>query len=278
MGFSVIEGDVRATPVPDESVLWEDDFSNGPSGWQQIMSSSRPFGMVSLDSSITHKNSRWSLRLDTEDFGASSSPQNWSRCMALKRLWRGNWMRTVRAEWVFAYGARWGGEGEEAMAPRDIRFGIDNCDFNGARRFFGLRYQLSGEENATEGRTRLERWQVQSATVGNWVTIPALDVGVRPLGVNENKRNQFRVEMEIDLATGVYSGLSINGDGFGSLAATPDTTISSIPGPQLETLNSFRGCLNPTFTIENRIYGPLADANATACWANLTYTRGRAFA
>lgn len=278
MGFSVIEGDVRATPVPDESVLWEDNFTNGPSGWVQIMSSSRPFGMISLDPAITHKGSRWSLRLDTEDFANGTNAPNWARCMALKRLWRGNWMRIVRAEWVFAYGSRWGGDGEESMSPRDIRFGLDNCDFTGARRFFGLRYQISGETNSTEGATRHERWQVQSATVGNWVTIPALGDGVRPLAVNENKRNLFRVELEIDLENGVYNGVSINGDGFGSLAANSDTSISSIPGPQLETLDSFRGCLNPTFTIENRIYGPVADGNATACWANLVYSRGRAFA
>ena len=180
--------------------------------------------------------------------------------------------------WIFAYGSRWGGDGEEAMGPRDIRFGLDTCDFTGARRYFLMRYQISGELNSTEGAQRLERWQTCSTSLNTWATIPGLGNGVRPLAVNENKRNQFRVQMEIDVQTGKYLGLSINGDGFGSLGAPNDTTFDSVAGPQLETLSSFRGCLNPTFSISNRIYGPAANNNASACWANLTYAKGQAFA
>lgn len=275
----VAVGKVRAIPTPDEGLLWDDDFTNGPSGWVPIISSARPFGIVSLDSSITHKRSRYSLRCETENYADGTANTNWSRSMILKRLWRGSWMRIVRAEWVFAYGAQHGGEGEEALAPRDIRFGIDTADFAGARRYFQIRYQLSGELNATEGAQRLERWQVTGPAVNGWTDIPGMGASAYRLGVNENKRNLFRVEMEVNVQTGRYLGLRVNGDGFGSLSADRDNTLlSDLPGPALEQLASFAGCLNPTFMISNRIYGPATDGNATKCWANLAYTRGRASA
>lgn len=239
-------------PRRDTSVLMEDDFSNGPQGWAQLLDIATPRGVLTLDPEITYGGSRYSLMLSTEDYPDGANC-NWGSCVALKRMSRPTWAKTIYADIQWAWGSRWGNK-----SPRIIEFGIDQADQNGQRRYFRFRWHNYDEDAGT----RITQWKVDNA--GTYVSIPG---AVMDHGYNENKRNLNRVEFEIDLENSTYAGLRINGLGFGSLAETPDNSLRAW-APAATSLPDFANGLNLCINLRNNI-----QTTQTKSWMNVAYAK-----
>lgn len=237
----------RRTP----GVLCEDNFNNGPSGWTQLLNGTNPTGPLILDSEIAYAESRYSLLLSTEDYSDASKP--WGFAMAIKRLARPAGVTKIYVDMQWAWGSVAG-----QNVPRAYEFGIDQADVSGNRRFFIWRW-LNYDE---AGSARVTKWQLLNN--GTYTDIPS---AVGDFGYNENKRNLHRLEYVVNVSTGVYDGLRYNGVGFGSLAATPDTTLNAY-APALTTLAPFASGLNVMASIRNR-----TNTNTTKSWMNIAYCK-----
>lgn len=236
----------------DPSVLCEDDFRNGAQGWVQLLDIATPRGVLTLDSEIAYGGSQYSLLLSSEDYPDGANC-NWGSAVAIKRMSRPVGATRAYADIQWAWGARWG-----RNTPRFIEFGFDQADQNGQRRYFLFRWV-----NFDEGtQTRVTKWQVNNG--GVYTDIPG---AVMDHGYNENKRNLQHVEFDVNLATGKYAGLRVNGKGFGSLAPNPDNTLAAF-GPPTGTLPDFANGFNLAVNLRNCI-----NTANTKSWLNLAYAK-----
>lgn len=151
--------------------------------------------------------------------------------------------------------------------PASFGWGLDTSKSDGTRRFFKVRYLNY------DGSSQVRKWQIKTgvgSTAANYVDIPAtmnLDVLT-----NENKALPFYFALEVDTSTGEFLGVRL-GDFFklGSLADTPDDSISSIGSVTSESLVTFAGGLNSCFDIENRTDAGRTQAQSNVHWHRVTY-------
>lgn len=253
--------EIDVIPRRDPALICEDTFDGGLNGWTQLLDGITGTGPVCLDNEITHQGSKFSMLLMTDDYSYNGN-KPWGSSVAIKRLSRGPSGGKIYAEWWFAYGSLRATATSDT--PRNIDFGIDQAAPDGTRRFFKLRWQNWDELAAPAKIVSEMRLSVSGGTP--FVTIPGGSATVN-LGVNENKRNLYHVELVVDLDAGVYDGARVNGTGWGSLASTPDTTLRAF-GPPSGVLSQFASGLNAAVELCNR-----TDTNSTKCWANVAYFR-----
>lgn len=246
-------GEVDAYPRRDPAVINEDNFNSGTCGWVPLISAQYPEGVLFLDSEISDPASRYSLFLQTGNGSKDGVSSNWGDCVAIKRCQRPQAAKKVYMEWKWSVGSEF-----DWNSPRVVIFGLDTCDANAVRGFFQFRYQNWDAGSSTR------RQQYQMMHNSTWTDVPG---GVYPHGINENKRNLIHTEAVFDLENHCYDGLRVNGLGFGSLAATPNTSLTAY-GPAVESLPTFEGGFNPMFAVNNR-----NDSSTTHAWANLSYQR-----
>lgn len=244
--------EVDVYPRRDTSVLMEDDFTNGPQGWAQLLDIATPRGVLTLDPEITYGGSKYSLMLSTEDY-PDGAEDNWGSAVALKRMSRPVGASTIYADIWWAWGSLWGNE-----TPRFIEFGIDQADESGSRRYYRFRWHNYDED----AESRITQWKLEHG--GTYTSISG---AVMDHGYNENKRNLHRLEFEIDLENNTYAGLRINGLGFGSLADTPDNTLRAY-APASSSLPDFANGLNLCVNLRNCI-----QTASTKSWMNIAYAK-----
>lgn len=246
-------------------VIAEDTFDRGTCGWTQLVEGVHGTGPMVLDSEITYGESRHSLLFMTGEHSFSSH-KPWGNASGIKRLSRGPSVGKVLATWKFAYGGP--RSGDTSAHPRNIDFGIDQATPEGLRRFFKARW-LNYDETTS---TRVSEMRIDVAKQGGgreYITVPVGPAGDAKvaLGVNENKRNLWTVELAVDVDAGVYDGLRVNGKGWGSLAPVPDNSLRAY-GPEPHNLAQFASGFNACFEVCNRI-----ETDASTAWANLAYFR-----
>lgn len=231
----------------DPAVLNDDDFNNGPQGWVQLISGNYPEGgPIMLDSEITAHGSRYSLFLQSGTGNMDGVNDAWGGCVAIKRMYRHQPAKKVYMEWKWAFGTEF-----KYDTPRVLFFGLDTCDANAERRFFQYRYRTDNDA-------------YEALHNGVWTTLPGVTY---PHAFNENKRNLNHTEAVFDLENNRYDGLRINGIGYGSLAATPNSSLQPF-FPKVEQLVTFEGGFNPIFGFYN------SNINSqTHGWANLAHQR-----
>lgn len=245
-------------PGRKPGLLLDDTFDRGTCGWTQLVDVSLGQGVLLLDTEITWGESGYSLLLSTEDY-SNVAGKPWGSASAIKRLGRGPTVGKVCLEFWWAWGSLAGQD-----TPRSIDFGLDQCDPTGARKYFKFKWMNYDDLAATPGR--ITQWGMSDPSGTNgFVPIPG---AVIDHGYNENKRNINHIECVFDVGAGVYDGLRVNGQGFGSLAATPDSSLRSY-APTAETLTNFKSGFNATMDIRNRV-----STNVTKTWANLCRVRG----
>ncbi|WP_395704872.1 hypothetical protein [Rhodococcus ruber] len=250
--MSFVLGEVHAIRKREPGLIAEDNFATGMCNWTQLINGNVPAGVVYLDSEITHE-SPYSLIL-----GTGSQP-SWGEgtqgyAASFKRLSRGPSVGKVYMHWKFAYGSVLG-----TNYPRNVDFGLDQCDPDGERRFFKIRW-LNYDETAG---ARVSKFQVNGDPSSTWIDVPGAAVD---LGYNENKRNLWDVEAIFDVEAGLYDGLRVNGLGFGSLAPVPDNALRSLSGPHPHMLAQFKSGMNCGIEVYNRL-----QVAGTPAWVNLAY-------
>lgn len=153
--------------------------------------------------------------------------------------------------------------------PAAWGWGLDTAKNDGTRRFFKVRYLNY------DGSSQVRKWQIKTglgSSNANYVDIPnATGVNLDVL-TNENKALQFYIALEVDFGNGKFLGFRV-GDYFklGSLASTPDTSISDIGAVASEALTTFAGGINTCFDIEPRTDAARTQAQSNLHWHRLTY-------
>ncbi|NDK91022.1 hypothetical protein GYA93_15730 [Gordonia desulfuricans] len=256
--MTFVIGEVHAINKREPGLIAEDNFATGHCNWVQLLNGNVGAGVVYLDSRIVHE-SPYSLCVGT-GYQSSIGEGTQGYGAAFKRLSRGPVLGKVYAHWKFAYGSE-GGENY----PRNVDFGLDQCDPDGERRFFKIRWLNYDEATST----RVSKFQVNGDPASTWIDVPGAAID---LGFNEAKRNLFDVEAVFDATTGKYDGLRVNGLGFGTLATDsegapqPDATMQALSGPHPHTLNQFKGGMNVGIEVYNRL-----QVAGSPAWVNLAY-------
>lgn len=254
--------DAPVVTTPNPRVLVDTNFNNGLGGFVQLTDHTENIGVLGLDTDRTYGDSRYSMLLSTEDYAWGKTPTwSWSSCTAIKRMGRGDYVGRLKLDVWWSYGAVAG-----IIAPRGVRFCIDQEDPHGVRHYMMYQYLIYDDT----ANARASKFQVlcdKSATGGltrEWVDVPG---GTVQLGYNENKRGMWHTEFVFDLESYVYDGLRVNstGVGGGSLAsgyAPPAAINQSSPmralgSPLLENvaqgnIDSFDSGLNITIDLVNR--------------------------
>lgn len=135
----------------------------------------------------------------------------------------------------------------DSNRPRWYGWGFDVANTLGVRHYFYLKYTRFDESLVTETK----KWTLQ--TSGGQLDLPGAAGSATQIEVNENKALPFYIALEVNTVTGKYLGVRI-GDQmrYGSLAETPNDSLSSQAGPATESLLTFKGGMNPFFNVVNR--------------------------
>lgn len=271
---------------PDGAVLFDDDFTDGYCGWQQLIEGTEPRGNIGRVDYPAVKGK--SLVGYTEEQGDSAAYQLGS-AMAIKRF------TPVTGASIYRFLLWIGWEayhGENRMRCIDI--GLDQGYPNQERcfpKFRFLNYDETAEGGGGEPDTglRAQRWQMwtgpdatptfitvprQPAFIPNGGTaVPATGVGI-PWEYNENKRNMVFIGVEFDHTLRVYRGLQVGSEKFGTFLPPTSphyTELQATAFPGEDTLDTFRNGMNFAVTIRNR-----TNTTASAAALYLNHPRGYA--
>lgn len=254
-------------------VVAEDSFESTMRGFTQLLTpdsdgtSSPDFGQR-LIAPLVRINRSGSPRLQLITPGIAETTSRPIQSMGIKR------MNNVFGDGKYLLELMISVENRVSSTDRPISWGwgLDTALNDGTRRFFKVRYFNYSETSTTQVR----KWQMKTgvgSVDANYVDLPGTS-GIALLDVitNENKALPFYLAIEVDTALGTFNGIRF-GDFFklGSLAATPDTAISSIGAVTSETLSTFAGGMNTCFDIENRTNASRTQASSAVHWHRLTY-------
>lgn len=178
---------------PDNSVLFDTDFSTGFEGWTPNFSGLQNGGMWgTLSLSPLSQTGRYSLMLAVADGKTSTDP--WGNCMALKRG------TTFKDGGIFNFDMwlDFGNPDAVTRSPAGLIIGIDHQKVDKSlqlRRFLQVRY------NNYNGDTNPRYWEVyedNGAGGFKWTKIPDSEMD---LPWNENKVTFVYMRLVVDLST-----------------------------------------------------------------------------
>lgn len=268
---------------PDSEVVLDTVFKDGLSGFGQLVATTSPVGMLNWEPAypggldgggalVLCSGNQADGALDTAPMGEASAYRRLTRYMAAA-----DESMTVSLEVWWAWQARYG-----KTRFRAFEFGFDQCYADGTRLFPVYRWLNS--DDGTDAR-RDCKWYVQTGNdaAPAYTLLPGPDTAVQSatfeastaniqtkLPFNENKRNlnYCRGDFIFNADKTVrYKGLKVNHRGFGSLAATPDSTFEAL-GPTSSALADFSQGFNVSFSVRNR-------TNATKTAARVYIARVR---
>lgn len=272
---------------PDSRLLFDDDFTQGYCGWQQLVEGVAPRGNIGRVDYPSVKGK--SLALYTEEQADSTNYQLGSS-MAIKRFMP---VEGGKGIYRFVFWLGWEAyHGENRMRCIDI--GLDQCYANSERffpkfRFLNYDESAEGGGGAPDTGVRAQRWQMWSGegasptlvdvpnqpafAPNGGVAVPATGVGI-PWPFNENKRNLTFIGVEFDHVNKKYRGLQVGSYKFGTFREPGDARyeeLMSTGWPGNEKLDTYREGMNFAVTVRNRI-------NTTACAAAAYVNHPRGYA
>lgn len=229
--------------VSPAMVVAEDNFKAGMDDWLQLFTPSNA-GSGTKWGTVTHvERGGRRLMLRTPNI------TNYS-VMALKRMANlfgdGRYLLelVVNFELVAPFGAAGASE-----RPRWFTFGLDAAKLDGTRRYFKIRYLVYDES----GGAVAHKWQwANIAGAGTFTDITGGAINLLDRN-NENKALPAYIAIEVDTTNGTYNGFRLNNEfKIGTLAASPDTTVSDLGALASSALTTYNGGLNTCVEIENR--------------------------
>lgn len=232
-------------------VVAEDNFKAGPDDWLQLYTPSSA-GNGTKWGTVTHVE-RGGRRLMLRTPNITNT-----EVMGVKRVANifGDGRYLLELIVNFELPAPYGAAGSSER-PRWFTFGLDTALADGTRRYYKVRYLVYDEA----GPAVVHKWQWADIG-GSGVFTDIAGGGINLLDRNnENKALPTYLALEVDTANGKYNGFRINSElRLGTLAASPDTTVSALGTVASSALTTFNGGLNTCIDIVNRTAGFTAGA------------------
>jgi len=234
---------------PDSNFLFDDDFSNGFSGWVPLLDQTIGGTEGTLSLSPVSLTGPYSLMLATGRRQRNTEP--WGRCCAIKRC-----TRPREGNFTFDLWLDFSGPGAYDKSPRDIEIGIDTQRRSDNQRcYFRVRWHNYDETSQSNPRN----WQI-TVDPGELADIPD---STMLLPWNQNKHTFVYIALTVDLTNMQYKTLRVFEEEFDLSSYTP--YISS-------TVLEFDGGLNCSVAVNNTAH-EAADQDSQA-WVHIDRARG----